>query len=88
MKITLDLKSLILGFMAAALIITAFSFKSGETEHNAKYKTTVGEFGMIILDTETGKFIISDRLYTTGKFEWRKGDFTSAFETGKDYTKK
>ncbi|MCX2452566.1 hypothetical protein OQX61_14915 [Pedobacter sp. PLR] len=88
MKITLDIKSLIIGFMASALIMMGLSFKNGEAENTGKYKTTIGEKGIVVLDTETGVFIISNGIYGTGRMDWTKVNFADAYETGREFKKK
>jgi hypothetical protein len=87
MKITLDIKSMIFGFMAAGLVLIALSFKNGQTDHPGKYRTTIGEKGIVILDTETGAYIMAPEIRTFGNVQWIKGDFNTTYQTGKDNKK-
>nr|WP_068888828.1 hypothetical protein [Pedobacter panaciterrae] len=88
MRITLDIKSMIFGFMAAGLILIAFSFKNGQNDQPGKYRTTIGEKGgIVILDTETGAYIIAPEIRDFGKVQWIKGDFNATYQTGKDNKK-
>ncbi len=45
--------------LSAALIVTALSFKNQETNRLERYKTAASGNGIMILDTETGDYIIS-----------------------------
>ena len=81
MKKQLDSKSIVIGFLSAALLISAFSFKSGNAVNEGKYQTSMGEKGIIILDTETGAYIINTDATNSG---WRKGDFENTFKVSKD----
>lgn len=83
MKITLDIRSLIIGFMAAAIIILGFSFKNTEAEKPGKFTTEIGANGLVILNTETGDFIVADGLEGYGQLNWIKGDFSGTFTGGK-----
>jgi hypothetical protein len=74
MKYQVDLKSIAIGFIGAALLFIAFSFKNGASEKEGKYQATAVQEGIVILDTETGAFIMSTNLYNNA---WQKGDFVS-----------
>lgn len=73
MKLQLDIKSLLIGFLGAALLITAFSFKDQEDGEVGRYSTTRFEYGIIILDTKTGDFIRNWN--STKENNWYKGSF-------------
>lgn len=81
MKNQLDLKSLIIGFLSAALLIMVFSFKNSSNGQAGRYQTEVGEKGVIVLDVETGAYIINGDLSNMG---WRKGDFENTHKVSKD----
>ncbi|WP_181307114.1 hypothetical protein [Rufibacter sp. XAAS-G3-1] len=81
MKTQFDLKSIVIGFLSAALLTMAFSFKNGNTGQGARFVTEVGERGVIVLDTETGAYIINTDLSNMG---WRKGDFETTHKVSKD----
>ena len=83
MKITLDTKSLIIGFMAAAIVILGFSFKNTEPEKPGKFTTEISTNGMVILNTETGAFIMANGLEGYRQLDWTKGDFDSTFVTAR-----
>lgn len=85
MKITLDTKSLLLGFLGAGLMFTAISFKNGQDQIGGRYRTEVNANNLIlILDTETGNYIIAPNLQEAGKATWFKGDFNRTFSTAVD----
>ncbi|MBA9076896.1 MULTISPECIES: hypothetical protein [Rufibacter] len=81
MKLQLDTKSIMIGFLSAALLISAFSFKNDSSGNGGKYQTSMGERGIIILDTETGAYIINTDATNSG---WRKGNFENTFKVSKD----
>ncbi len=87
MKITLDIRSLIFGFLAAGLLFMVISFKNSQDENSGKFRTTIGEKGIVILDTETGAYIIAPNMRDFGKVQWIKGDFYNTHKTGKDNKK-
>lgn len=87
MKHQVDIKSVMIGFLSTALLVAAFSFKDGETGKEGRYQTSVGQQGVVILDTKTGEYIINTDLSNNG---WRKGDFSSTHhgsKGNKDYLK-
>ena len=81
MKKQLDIKSLIIGFLSAALLIMVLSFKSGNIEQRGRFHTEVGNNGVIVLDVETGAYIINTDLTNSA---WRKGDFETTHKVSKD----
>lgn len=81
MKNQLDIKSVAIGFLSAALLISVFSFKNGSSLNEGKYQTSIGEIGIVILDTETGAYIINTHAINSG---WRKGNFENTFKISKD----
>ncbi|MNL21816.1 hypothetical protein D3C87_1431240 [compost metagenome] len=87
MKITLDLKSIIIGFFSAALLISLISFKNNGDENEGKFKTVMNESGIVILDSQTGAYIIAPNMRDVGKVQWIKGDFYNTHKTGKDNKK-
>lgn len=87
MRITLDIRSLILGFLAAGLLFMAISFKNGQVGDSGKFRTVMGEKGIAILDTETGAYIIAPDIRDFGKVQWIKGDFYNTHKTGRDNKK-
>jgi len=80
MKHQLDFKSILIGFLSAASLIGAFSFKEDNSDKEGRYQTTAAEGGTIILDTKTGAFIISSNFFNSN---WRKGDFATTFNASK-----
>lgn len=87
MKITLDLKSIIIGFLGSALLVSIISFKNNGDENEGKFKTIMNESGIVILDSQTGAYVIAPHLNVAGKVQWIKGDFYSTHKTGKDNKK-
>ena len=73
MTLQLDIKSLVVGFVGAALLITSFSFKDQEDGEVGRYTTKRFEYGIIILDTKTGDFIRNWN--STNENNWYKGSF-------------
>ncbi|CAH0147703.1 MULTISPECIES: hypothetical protein [unclassified Pedobacter] len=88
MKITLDTKSLLLGFLGAGLMFTAISFKNGQDQTGGRYRTEVNANNLVvILDTETGNYIIGSGMQSFGKVQWIKGEFDKTFSTALDNKK-
>ncbi|MFB9863755.1 hypothetical protein [Rufibacter immobilis] len=81
MKNQIDIKSLLIGFLSAALIIMAFSFKNSTTGQGGRFQAETSETGVIVLDVETGAYIINTDM-TNNK--WRKGDFQTTHKVSKD----
>ena len=87
MKITLDTKSLLLGFLGAGLMFVAISFKNTQDQSSGRFRTEVNDHVVVILDSETGSYIIAPSMYDSGKIQWFKGEFYQTFKTGKDNKK-
>ncbi|MBC3540024.1 hypothetical protein ACFSC6_04465 [Rufibacter sediminis] len=81
MKNQLDFKSLAIGFLSAALLIMGFSFKDSSPGQGGRFQTEVGVNGVIVLDTESGAYIINTNMANVG---WRKGDFETTHKVSKD----
>ncbi len=75
-----DIKSLLIGFLGAALLITAFSFKNQDGEGDQHYRTSTTETGVIIIDNRTGEYIMNDYLSPRN---WHKGDFQTTHRNSK-----
>jgi hypothetical protein len=84
MKYQVDFKSVLIGFLGAALLVATYSFKNQNLDNESRYQTKVATNGIVILDTKTGAFIINTDLSNYG---WRKGDFTSTHKTSKGNVK-
>jgi hypothetical protein len=80
MKYQVDFKSILIGFLSAALLIGAFSFKDEASEKEGRYQTSVAESGVVILDTKTGAYIMSMNL---SNYNWQKGDFSTTHRVSK-----
>ncbi len=88
MKITLDSKSLLLGFFGAAIMFTAISFKNSQDQTGGRYRTEVNATNMVVIvDSETGNYIIAPEIKDFGKVQWVKGEFNKTFETAVDNKK-
>lgn len=73
MKYQVDIKSVLIGFLGAVLIITAFSFKNEEHSENGRFMTSTSTEGVVILDTKTGEYILNTDYSNRG---WKKGSFS------------
>ena len=79
--ITIDLKSLCLGAVGVLCIVSLSNFnKSGDRQPDPvndlrRYQAVVGDRETIILDTQTGKFLV-DPAYN-GHPRWQKGEFNA-----------
>lgn len=81
-SITLDVKSTLIGFLGAALLISIFGFNKATHESPGRYQASSSEEGIIILDTQNGNYIIDNRSSLSGKTIWTKGDFKDAYDKG------
>jgi hypothetical protein len=80
MKYQVDVKSILIGFLSAALLIGAFSFKEETSQKEGRYQTSVAESRVVILDTKTGAYIMSMNL---SNYNWQKGDFSTTYSVSK-----
>jgi hypothetical protein len=87
MKYNVDIKSLIIGFLGAALLISSIGFKNNGDGKEGKFQAATGDKGVIILDTQTGSYIVAPFITDVGKVQWVKGDFYKTYESGKDNKK-
>jgi len=88
MKIALDTKSILIGILATGLCLTIISSKNYDEPTDGRYKTEVNNNNVIvILDTQTGKYIIAPEVRDAGKIQWLKGEFQSTFSSAKDNKK-
>lgn len=87
MKHQVDIKSVLIGFLGAALLISTISFKNNGEEQDGKFKAVIGEKGIVILDTQTGAYILTPYIQTPGKMDWIKGDFYNTHKVSKDNKK-
>ncbi|MCZ4244118.1 hypothetical protein [Pedobacter punctiformis] len=87
MKITLDTKSLLLGFLGTGLMFAAISFKSAQDQGSGRFHTEVNDHVVVILDSETGNYIIAPSMYDVNKIQWIKGEFYQTFKVAKDNKK-
>lgn len=83
-KITIDLKN---WSLATTLLLSLLLLTSARTEgpgQIGRFQAVTSERGFIILDTESGDYIIESRHYNVPKLKWSKGDFRTSFEKGLD----
>jgi len=80
MKNQIDLKSLLIGFLGAGLLIATLSFKDSHPENQGRYQTEVSQTGVVILDTQDGSYIMSTELTNN---HWVKGDFYTTHKASK-----
>lgn len=72
MKYSVDIKSVMIGLFITTLLFGAFSFKQEGSEPVGRYQTSLGEKGVVILDTKTGAYIINT---TATNDSWHKVPF-------------
>lgn len=87
MKIEIDIKSMLIGFLGAALLVSVVSFRGAEEQKSGKFQTVVSEKAVVILDTETGAYIIAPEIRDFGQVQWVKGDFYKTYQVGRDNKK-
>jgi hypothetical protein len=75
MKTQLDLRSTTIGFVCAILLTSIISFKNSADSPNGRYQTAVAENKVVILDTQTGAYIMES--YVAPKNTWVRGNFES-----------
>ena len=77
-----DFKSAVIGFLGAAFIFIIFAFNKPTEGPIGRYQGHSSEEGFMIVDTQTGNYIIDDRSSFSGKTIWTKGSFQDTFEKG------
>lgn len=87
MQFNLDIKSTVIGFLGAALLISTIGFKNNAEEKDGKFKAVIGEKGIVMLDTQTGAYIIAPYVSTAGRVTWIKGDFYETHKVSMDNKK-
>lgn len=87
MKVTLDIKSLIIGVLSAALIVITMSNKPSSEQIGGKFRTEVENNMIVILNTENGDYLVAPEMRDFGKVQWVKGEFYNTFKTAKDNKK-
>ncbi|GAB5553857.1 MAG: hypothetical protein Sapg2KO_34480 [Saprospiraceae bacterium] len=86
----LDFKSMLIGILTTGLLFSFYSFdRTADTSmpQVGKFQAVSSERGFLILDTQSGDYILDSEVNYVGKMTWIKGDFESAFRAGKDKTK-
>ncbi|WP_442589058.1 hypothetical protein ACSBL2_23835 [Pedobacter sp. AW31-3R] len=84
MKITLDTKSLSIGFLAAAIGFATISSKSVTDTGGGRFRTEINNNNaVVILDTENGNYIIASDMIDAARGKWIKGEFYNTFKTAK-----
>ena len=83
----LDIRSILIGFLGSALMITAIGFKNSPDENDGRFLASSGEKGIVIVDSQTGAYIIAPYPGPVGKVHWLKGDFESTFKASIDNKK-
>jgi len=86
MKFQLDIKSIMIGFLTATLMVSTIAFREDTANKPGKFQTATSEHGTIILDTQTGSFITAT-VRDFGKVQWIKGDFDETYKVSKDNKK-
>jgi hypothetical protein len=78
MKTTLDTKSILIGILTTGLCLTIISSKNHVGPTDGRYKTEVNNNNVVvILDTQTGQYIIAPEVRDAGKIQWLKGECKS-----------
>ena len=84
--ITIDLKSFCLGACAVGTLLVLFNFKPADKTvpdcENCRYQVVAGDRETIIIDTQTGKFVLSPAYI--GRPRWIRGDFDEIQAKEKD----
>lgn len=86
MKYQIDIKSILIGFLTAALLVSTIAFRQDTANRPGKYQTATRENGTIILDTQSGSFITAS-IRDFGRVQWIKGDFDETYRVSKDNKK-
>ena len=82
MKVTLDMKSVLLGLSAATLAFFTISGKSQSEADNGKFRTEIYNNVVVILNTQNGDYIIAPDMRDVGRVQWVKGEFYKTFTAG------
>ena len=80
---TFDVKSVMIGMLGTLLFFSILGSASTQSNVSGRYQASSSERGFIILDTQTGKYILDSNVNYIGKIGWIKGEFESSFERGK-----
>ena len=73
MKPQLDHTSITIGFLCAVILTAFVSFKDSADATRGRFQTTMGEKGIVILDTQSGDYIMSQEIFP--KWKWIRGNF-------------
>jgi len=84
MKITIDVKSLLIGLAVASVAFLAMGTKSQADPENGKFKTEIHDNVVVILNTQNGDFIVAADLNDINFSRWKKGAFYQIFEMQKE----
>lgn len=84
MKITIDVKSLLIGLAVASVAFFAMGTKSQADPENGKFKTEMRDNVVIILNTQNGDFIVATDLLDIKLNRWKKGAFYQIFDMQKE----
>lgn len=86
--LNLDAKSMIIGFLSAALLSISLGFNNAQADSSGKYQVSTSERGFIILDTQSGEYILDSSVGYIGRMQWIKGEFKDSYKDGINKTKK
>lgn len=82
--ISIDLKSFLIGILATALMFLLLGAREADNAENGRYRATASDDYLLILDTQTGEYILETSYI--GKQKWIRGDFQTSYENGKNKT--
>ena len=88
MTLNLDPKSMIIGLHSAALLFISLGFNNAQADSSGKYQVSTSERGFIILDTQSGEYILDSSVGYPGRMQWIKGEFKDSYKDGINKTKK
>lgn len=91
--IVLDLKSILTGFALSLLVLFMFGYTNAteapvENHPTGRYQAVASERGFVILDTQTGDYLIDADVAYLGGLIWEKGTFQEAHEAGRNIRQK